>query len=112
MNKEKATKQDWMPMGSFRAQNIGKLLSEREWCYFIPPQSGNRGFIPACVIENVQGYRMMSGNGEFSTPWYWGTTLEEAHATCDKVNGGRGISKERALEIVQSTMADFTREVL
>lgn len=96
-------------MGSIRAKNIGKLLSERDWCYFIPPQHGTSGFIPACVIENVQGYRMMSGNGEFSQPWYWGNTIEEAQATCDKVNLEHGISKERALEIVQSTMADFTR---
>ena len=36
-----------------------------------------------------------------------GDTHEQAQATCDDANERLGISKERAIEIVQSTMADF-----
>ncbi len=104
------TKQNWIAASSRESENLAKLMSERDWCYFIPPQPDNeRGFIPACVIENVQGYLMMAGNGQGSSPWFWGKTLDDANETCQKVNAGRGIDSKRALDIVLSTMADFTK---
>lgn len=102
------TKQPWVRAGSREAQNIGALIENRDYCYFIPPQTPDRkGFIPACVIENVEGYRMMSGNGEFSEPWYWGKTEVEANRVCDEMNAKRGITKERQQEIITSTMGNF-----
>ena len=84
--------------------DIDKLLTQSRWCYFIPPQSGDGGYIPALVIEGQQGYRMMSGNGPCSTPWRWGETEDKANEICDAVNARRGITAEEKMQIVLSTM--------
>ena len=87
------------------AENVGALLESHRWCYFIPPQTGEGGgFIPALVIEGVQGYRMMSGQGRCAEPWYWGNTEDKANAVCDDVNLRRGITKADQTKIVLSTM--------
>lgn len=101
------TKLPWIAENSKSSNQISKLLGERDWCYFIPPQHGEKGFIPACVIERVQGYRMMQGNSIGSAPWYWGKTESEANEICKEANNRLGIEPKRAQEIVLSTMCDF-----
>lgn len=86
------------------SDKIGKLMSENRWCYFIPPQDGDNGFIPAMVIENQPGYRMMSGNGKGSAPWYWGKTEDKANEVCDEVNKNHGINPKDKIQIVLSSM--------
>lgn len=91
-----------------KSKDISALLTDREFAYFIPPQTPDeKGFIPACAIERVQGYHMMSGSGEGSAPWYFGKTEQEAEDTCTAKNLQRGISADRAQQIVLSTMSAF-----
>lgn len=86
-------------------KSFDQLLSERRWCYFIPPQEQNeRGLIPALCIEGEQGYRMMSGDGKLSAPWYWGLDEKSANEVCDQQNLRRGITKDDQMKIVLSTM--------
>jgi hypothetical protein len=87
------------------SERMSKLMDERRWCYFIPPQDASEhGYIPALVIEGESGYHMMTGNGSHAAPWYWGKTEQAANETCDAVNERKGISKADQTEIVQSSM--------
>jgi len=56
------------------------------------------------VVENEPGHFPLSGRGDGAAPWRWGRTLEEAEATCAKVNADRGITEEMAFEIIVSSM--------
>jgi hypothetical protein len=90
-------------------ESVIKAMATNRWCYFIPPQeAGERGFIPALVVENQKGYHMMSGNGRLAEPWYWGKTEDEANHVCDEVNARREITKADQTKIVLSSMpGDF-----
>ena len=78
----------------------------KPFCYYVDPcqDPGERGFIPSLVVAGESGHRPMIGSGKFSSPWYWGKTLEEAEATCERVNAKRGIDAELASAIVASSM--------
>ncbi len=87
-----------------KTKPIDQLLAERRSCYFIPPQHGEKGFIPALVIEGENGYHMMTGNGSCASPWYWGKTEREANEVADAQNAKRGIGKDDQTKIVISSM--------
>ncbi len=77
-------------------------------CYFIPGDQDitiHGGFVPSLVIENEAGHSPMIGNPDIhQTPWVWGTTYAQACDVCKYANEQRGISVERAGEIVASSM--------
>jgi hypothetical protein len=76
-------------------------------CYWIEQtQSDPHGFIPSVVTENEPGHTPLRGDpATLQAPWYWGKTLDEAEATCDRMNRERfGLSPREANEIVLSSM--------
>lgn len=80
----------------------------KPWCYFIDEDEDttkNGGFVPSIVVQNVWGHWPMTGKpGSNEPPWVWGATLEEARARCDEENRKLGVTPERAIEIVLSSM--------
>ncbi len=77
----------------------------RRFCYTIlETQKDENGYIPSAVFEGEKGHHPMTGRGEYSSPWYWGKTSEEAQAVCDAKNAEMGISKEEALKMVLASM--------
>lgn len=82
-------------------------MATRAWCFYIPQAqdtSKHGGFIPSVVFENESGHYPLSGDGEFAQPWIWGSTFEEAQATCNAANELRGVSREQVQRIVLSSM--------
>jgi len=77
----------------------------KSWCYtIIETSKDDNGYIPCLVVEGEEGYWPMSGRNETQAPWYWGKTYEAAQEVCNKVNAQRGITVDRAAEIVASSM--------
>jgi hypothetical protein len=84
---------------------IVKLMAEKPWCYYIPEgQSDEHGYIPSIVIKDHAGHYPMSGNGEWTLPWYWGATRDEAMQVAIYQNKKLGITEEQMEEIVGSSM--------
>ncbi len=81
-------------------------LSKNPYCFYIDPSQdpGEEGYVPSVVVENEPGHFPLSGRGDGAAPWRWGKTLEEAEATCTRQNTERGITEDRACEIVASSM--------
>jgi hypothetical protein len=53
----------------------------------------------------------MTGRGEFSEPWYWGTDYDKAVAICEQANRDTfGLSPEEAKEVVDSSITASIRE--
>jgi hypothetical protein len=64
------------------------------------------GYVPSLVVENEAGHTPMTGRGELSRPWYWGTEYDRAKQICDQVNQEMfGLSHGDAADIVMSSMA-------
>jgi hypothetical protein len=79
----------------------------KPWCYFVPQEQDTArygGFVPSLVVEGEQGHYPMTGSTGREAPWVWGDTYEKAVATCEAVNAERGITKERAEEILRSSI--------
>ncbi len=81
-------------------------LSENPHCFYIDPgqDPGGEGYIPSLVVKDEPGHFPLSGRGDGAAPWRWGKTLAEAEAVCVKANADRGVDKERAFEIIASSM--------
>lgn len=78
----------------------------KPWCYYVPFEqdvSRHNGYVPSLVVEGEPGHYPMTGSTGREAPWVWGDTYAKAVATCEEVNAQRGISKERAAEIVRSS---------
>lgn len=74
-------------------------------CFYIPvEQFDENGYIPSLVTEDEPGHSPMKGNGEGSSPWYWGKTYKEAQEMAEEANRELDISPEDAAEIVASSM--------
>ncbi len=77
-------------------------------CYFIPIDQNptkTGGYVPAVVFEGESGYSMLTGRDEFSIPWVWGNTLEEAKKTADSYNTNRlNLTAEDVSDIILSSM--------
>lgn len=103
-NKQGRPSLDELVAGDVRRRSAARLETGR-WCYAIVESSKDEnGYIPVCVIEGESGYRPMSGQGAYATPWYWGHTYEHAQGVCRQVNEKMGITHARAAEIVASSM--------
>lgn len=69
----------------------------------------SRGVIPAIVVEG-DPFRYPLGDPEWDgdpstpRPYYWGSTVEECQAVCDRLNAERGIDRTRSLAIVASSL--------
>lgn len=69
----------------------------------------SRGVIPAIVVEG-DPHRYPLGDPEWDgdprtpRPYYWGSTVEECQAVCDRLNAERGIDPERTAKIVASSL--------
>jgi len=81
-------------------------LTKNPYCYYINPSqdSGDEGYIPSVVVLGEPGHFPLCGRGDGAAPWRWGKTLAEAEAMCVRFNSERGITEERASEIVASSM--------
>lgn len=74
-------------------------------CFYIPEgQFDDNGYIPSLVTENEPGHRPLTGNGRFSSPWYWGKTYEKAREICAEENKKLGLTEEDVVEIVASSI--------
>jgi hypothetical protein len=74
-------------------------------CFYIDVTSQTpHGFIPSMVTENVPGHSLMSGNGDFAQPWYWGNTYEEARAVAATENARLGLDEDAVRQILLSSM--------
>ena len=82
-------------------------MSEKRWCFYIPAGDAEadtpHGWIPARVVEGEPGYALFAGNGELSSPWYWGD-LRTAQRIAEERNSAMGITPEAAAEIVMSSI--------
>jgi hypothetical protein len=68
-------------------------------------RASDGGYIPCVAIENEYGYYPMTGDeGEYASPWNWGTDREIAQKLCDDKNKEMGLSQEDALKIIGSSM--------
>ena len=77
-------------------------LERGKYCYWVdrtsPDRSGDR-FRVSIVIEGESGHRPTGGEGVMDPmPWYWDVE------TCRKMNRERGLSEDRVLEIIGSSM--------
>lgn len=69
-----------------------------------------RGYVPSLVTENQPGHAPLVGRDELARPWFWGRTLEEAEATCERVNRETfGLEPDETLQIVISSIAAQNR---
>lgn len=78
----------------------------KSWCYTIPESQDPAkygGYVPSRVTRGKPGHAPLTGRGEGSLPWVWGSTLEEARAICVAQNERIGISPEDEFEIVLSS---------
>lgn len=76
-------------------------------CFYINPSQATteHGYIPSLVVAGESGHSPLVGRGRCSLPWYWGKTLTEAEATCERVNRRDGVSPKLACLIVLSSMS-------
>ena len=72
-------------------------------CFYIGGEHDENGYIPSVVTEGEPGYKLLAGNGDLATPWYWGKTLQEAQMTCARENYKKGIGVDEALAILVSS---------
>jgi hypothetical protein len=78
-------------------------FNAKNWCYWInetKPGTDKGTFEVGVVVEDEPGY-YPTGGGEkdpLKAPWYWD------RETCKRANAERGITEERAFEIVSSSM--------
>jgi hypothetical protein len=78
---------------------------EKRICYIVQiGQCDKNGYIPSVVTEGEPGHSPLTGHSEFSRPWYWGKTYEEAEVTCKKMNTEMGLSERDVTEIVWSSV--------
>ena len=61
-------------------------------------------FIPVVVTEGETGYTPLSGKGEGSAPWTWGTDVERAMEMADDYTKKLGRSLEEADEITHKSL--------
>lgn len=71
-----------------------------------------KGYIPSVVKEGEPDHWPLIGGDEQALPYYWGMTLEEAQAACDRANANSyGLTPEEAQEIIDSSiMASVRRD--
>lgn len=76
-----------------------------DWCYAILFQDPTKhgGFVPSLVTRTEA--RAMTGSDPLQAPWIWGTTMDQAEATCITVNARNGISVVAAANIVQAYLS-------
>lgn len=63
------------------------------------------GYIPSVVTEGEPGHVPLKGNGDHSSPWYWGHDIAKAKEIAAKANADLGLTPEDVLEIVLSSMS-------
>ena len=88
-------------------------------CYVNLHEADEHGVIVCMVVENMRGYRPMTGKGELSAPWYYAyfDTYKDENGKLDtkamnkaiedsvnKRNEEIGISKKDKMEILMSSM--------
>lgn len=77
-------------------------------CFIVlEDQRDDSGYIPSLVTEDESGHAPLIGNGEFASPWHWGTTLDEAKEVCRTENAKLGLSDDDVTTIVCSSMSQL-----
>jgi hypothetical protein len=83
----------------------------KPYCFHVyDSQRDANGYIPSIVIQGDPAHYPLLGRGRCATPWYFGTTLEEARAMCDRKNLEMGVSPEFAADIVASSLTASLRQ--
>lgn len=86
------------------------LIIDSQICYHIMPTQDptkHGGYVPSLMVRGQKGHCPMLGRDEWSMPWVWGATLEEAEAACEAYNTKRlGLDSETVNDIILSTMGD------
>lgn len=59
------------------------------------------GWIPAVVTEGQPGHALMSGDGDFSAPWHWGTR-ERAETLAAQANIRMEFSEKDVFDVIAS----------
>lgn len=78
---------------------------DKQHCYAVfHNQFDENGYVPSLITRDEAGHSPMLGNGECSSPWYWGKTFEQAEAVCRRVNECMGLSEQDVAEIIASSM--------
>ena len=93
-------------------QTTEKLFKTRRYAYFIPAEGyvEGHGWRPSVVFEGEPGHYPngtwpYEGKAGQSAPWFWGHDYDAACHIADEQNERLGVSKQLALEIVNSSMA-------
>lgn len=74
------------------------------WCFYVDETMVTPdGVIPSVVTEGEPGHAPMMGQGEHSSPWYWGD-LETAKQIAADENAKRGLTPEDCNEILASSI--------
>jgi len=79
----------------------------KPWCYHIDETQDPAltcGWVPSVVVKGEWGHWPLTGKPGGEAPLVWGATLEEARVRCDEENKKIGVTSERAIEIVLSSM--------
>ena len=87
------------------------MSNGRPFCYYAPADAfiEGEGYRISVVVENESGHfptghwPYEAGPGQ-SLPYFWGNTWKEAQAACDAQNDRMGLSREKALAIVTSSI--------
>ncbi len=76
-------------------------------CFIVfEDQRDEHGFIPSLVTEGEWGHAPLRGDPEkLQSPWYWGTTIEEAQQVCAAQNRRLGLTEDDVLRITASSMS-------
>lgn len=94
------------PADAFDPQTPDEVPPGTPYCLYIDVAGYSDelgGFVPSIVYENVSGHFPLSGKPG-GTPWVWGPEYADAQRAADECNRRLGITRERALEIVTSSM--------
>lgn len=76
-------------------------------CYIVlPDQRDEQGYIPSLVTEGQPGHQPLAGDkSKFQTPWYWGTSWENAQNYCARRNADDfHLTDHEIIAIVASSM--------
>lgn len=67
-------------------------------------QQVDRGWVPSVVYEGVPGHFPLTEAREFTSPWMWRPSLEQAKALAAEANAELGVTPQRATEILLSSI--------
>jgi hypothetical protein len=95
----------------FDPQTADEVPPGTPFCVYISGSvvGPNGGYVPSVVYENIGGHFPLTGRGAHAAPWEWSKDYDAARRMADEYNRQIGVSPERSLEIVLSSMRQRRR---